>query len=217
MTHIFILVAFLSAPEPVALTKLQAHYSKAGNFSAKFTQTYIDSLRGKKRQERGELWVSQDGRVRWMYEQPARKEFVYDGDAAYFYEPENSQVTVFEHFRQTQLSTAMQFLWGQGDIAKNFTAFPCKLLCDARINKEDSIVELTPKENIPSVSRVALVISAKGELEKTVMLDALSNRTEYAFDNFKFNIPVDKQKFIFKVPSGVAVLRADSSSDQKFK
>ena len=66
------------------------------------------------------LWAKPDGRVRWSYLDPVRKDFVFDGEAAYFYEPENAQVTVFERFQDSPLANAVQFLWGQGDIEATF-------------------------------------------------------------------------------------------------
>ncbi|MEK7704525.1 MAG: outer membrane lipoprotein carrier protein LolA, partial [Myxococcota bacterium] len=89
----FVLAVLLAAPSAQSLaTDMAAAYKRGGDFSADFTQTYTDKLRGKSRTESGNLWVKADGRVRWSYTKPESKDFVFDGQQAYFYEPENAQV-----------------------------------------------------------------------------------------------------------------------------
>lgn len=114
---------------PADLSKLvervQATYDSKADISASFTQTYMDSLRGTQREESGRLWAKSDGRVRWTYVKPVRKDFVYNGEVAYFYEPESAQVTVFEDFQQSQVSQALRFLWGQGDLRESFEIQAC--------------------------------------------------------------------------------------------
>jgi len=94
------------APSPNAarlLGQVQTTYRTGGDLTAAFTQNYIDRLRPNPRVESGHLWAKKDGRVRWRYEQPNVKEFVFDGKRAHFYEPDNAQVTVFDNFVDSPL------------------------------------------------------------------------------------------------------------------
>ena len=127
---ISVLIASIAlAATPAELDKLvsrvQLTYDSRSDVSAGFTQIYVDALRGTTREESGRLWAKSDGRVRWTYMKPVRKDFVYTGDAAYFYEPESAQVTVFDHFKESELSQALRFLWGQGDLRESFDIQPC--------------------------------------------------------------------------------------------
>lgn len=196
-------------PAPTAtVAQLQTTYRNAGDMAATFKQVYIDKLRGKKRAEQGRLWVKTDGRVRWTYEQPERKDFVFDGKTAYFYEPENAQVTIFERFQDSPLADAMHFLWGQGDLAKSFELGPCHGVCP-EVGAGDGVVQLVPKKAMPAVDHIVLVVDAKsGKVRESVVFDPLGNRTEYHFSDVQFDAKVAPQKFDFTVPPGVSVLRA---------
>jgi outer membrane lipoprotein carrier protein len=210
MLSTFILITSLSAPpSPVeVLGKVQVAYKKVGDIEARFSQTYIDKLRGKKREESGRLWAKQDGRLRWSYEKPTPKDFVYDGKAAYFYEPDNAQVTVFERFQDSPLSGAVRFLWGQGNIGELFDVKACASGCDTG-DKGDWLVELWPKAEIPTVDHTVLAVDPKSDrVRVSVVYDPLGNRTEYRFTDFKLGARVSDEKFQFEVPKGVSVLRA---------
>lgn len=196
-----------NSPDQV-LSKVRATYLDAGDIEASFTQIYFDNLRGKKRQESGKLWATGDGRVRWSYQKPVRKDFIFDGKTAYFYEPENAQVTVFERFQDSPLSNALKFLWGQGDLKGTFDVKPCSKKCDMG-EKGDLVVELWPKENIPTVDHSLLFVNPKTyRVRMSVVFDPLGNRTEYHFDKIKFGADIPDKRFNFVVPKGASVLRS---------
>ena len=192
----------------VIIESLQNSYQELGELSANFSQTYVDKLRGRRSAETGKLWVKNDGRVRWSYQVPTRKDFVYDGDKAFFYEPANAQVTVFEEFEDSQLSVAMRFLWGQGDIKELFDVVPCDAACALGL-KADWKLKLLPKKPIATLKSVVLVIDPLSSRPKlSVVYDNLGNRTEYAFSKFKKETNISPKKFAFKVPKGVSILRS---------
>ena len=205
-----LLIASLAAPPAPAevLSKVQAAYKKAGDITARFSQTYVDKLRNKKREESGQLWAKQDGRLRWSYDKPTPKDFVYDGKTAYFYEPDNAQVTVFERFQDSPLSGAVRFLWGQGNIAELFDVKACATACDTG-DKGDWVVELWPKSEIPTVDHTVFAVDPKTDrVRVSVVYDPLGNRTEYRFTDLTFGAKIQDLKFQFEVPKGVSVLRA---------
>ena len=191
------------------IDRVAAAYQRGGDMTASFTQTYQDQWRKKKRQERGQLWVKKDGRVRWTYLEPERKDFVFDGKTAYFYEPTNAQVTVFEQFRDSPVAHAMEFLWGQGDLPKMFTFAACDATCGP-IQADEVAVRLSPKETMASVDHVILVVEPQAaRVRRSQVVDALGNRSEYVFTDLHFNAGIDPKKFAFTMPDGVSVLRAN--------
>ncbi|MBI5509895.1 MAG: outer membrane lipoprotein carrier protein LolA [Deltaproteobacteria bacterium] len=207
-----VIVAASPAPAEV-LGKVQASYRQAGDIEARFTQTYVDKLRGKRREESGRMWAKKDGRLNWTYEKPAAKYFIFDGKAAYFYEPENAQVTVFERFQDSPLSSAVRFLWGQGDIGRLFDAKACQASCDAG-SPGDLTVDLWPKTPIPTVDHILFAVEPKtGRVRVSVVFDPLGNRTEYRFTDLVFGAKIPDQKLEFEAPKGVSILRATSGSD----
>jgi outer membrane lipoprotein carrier protein len=213
MTALLCLV--LAATSPADLVKnVQATYRTGGDMTAAFTQTYSDNLRGKKRVESGKLWVKRDGRVRWSYLEPEAKDFVFDGKTAYFYEPQNAQVTVFERFADSPLAHAMQFLWGQGELSRTFDIRPCGTDCPA-VEADETAVLLVPKAPLGSVDHAVMVIDPKSlRVRRSVVFDALGNASHYAFSELRFGATIDEAKLAFTVPPGVSLLRttADGAS-----
>ena len=203
-----------AAPTPDQLVnQVQAAYHNGGDMTAQFTQTYIDKLRGKKRVESGNLWVKTDGRVRWSYMKPQRKDFVYDGTTAYFYEPDNAQVTVFEHFGDSPIANAMQFLWGQGELRKSFEVQACDTSCaepsKAGAKAGEVAVRMVPKEGIAAVDHVVLWMDEKAQrVRRSLVYDPLGNVTEYQFTDVQLGVRIEAAKFSFTVPQGVSLLRA---------
>src|SRR2546427_3529112 len=112
----FLIAALAAASPQQVLAEVQAAYRLGGDLEANFTHIYIDKLRGKTRVESGKLWAKRDGRVRWSYLDPVRKDFVFTGERALFYEPDNAQVTIFDEFKHSPLFEALRFLWGQGSL-----------------------------------------------------------------------------------------------------
>lgn len=209
-----LLVAAQPSPDRV-LDGLMDAYRAAGNIEAHFKQVYVERLRDKRREESGTLWATRDGRVRWSYREPVRKDFVFDGTNAYFYEPDNAQVTVFERFQDSPLSNALKFLWGQGDLRAAFEVKPCTGKCDWG-EKSDVVLELWPKEQIPTVDHSLIVVDRKTSLvRKSIVFDHLKNRTEYQFSDLELNARVPDAKFAFEIPKGVSVLRQAAESADK--
>lgn len=216
MTSIILMATLAVAPAPnELLARVHAEYLQAGDISGKFTQTYVGGLRGKTKKETGRIWAKPDGRVRWQYDQPEPKYFIYDGKNAYFYEPQNSQVMIFDNFNETRMSTALRLLLGQADLAKHFDVSPCQAHC-ALATGNEVVVEMVPKETIANVDRVALVINpATKRIVKTVTFDSLGYRTEYAFTELAFHAKVPDNHFVFKKPPGVQELRATDMVNSK--
>ncbi|MEZ0314742.1 MAG: outer membrane lipoprotein carrier protein LolA [Myxococcota bacterium] len=198
------------------LAKVQATYKNGGDVTAKFEQTYVDKMRGAKKIESGELWAKKDGKVRWSYRTPSRKDFVFDGKQAYFYEPENSQVTVFDKFQDSPVASAMRFLWGQGDLVKSFEPKACDGKC---IAAGDAVsIVLTPKEPIAAVDRIQLdTDGGSGKVRRSIVVDPLGNRTEYVFKDLDLGAKVADAKFAFTIPAGVSVLHANVDSKPEKK
>ena len=206
-----LLATIVLSTAPADLSKLvervQATYDSKTDISAGFTQTYMDSLRGTKREETGRLWAKSDGRVRWTYVKPVRKDFVYNGQVAYFYEPESAQVTVFEDFQQSQVSQALRFLWGQGDLRESFEIQGCSVEC-RRAKPGETVLVLWTKTPIATVDKILLVVrESSATVLRSVVLDPLGNETSYVLSDFDKTKVLDERLFDFKVPEGVSVLK----------
>lgn len=192
----------------VLAERIQNVYTRVGDVRAEFAQTYIDKLRGQRPTERGVLWAKSDGRVRWSYREPVRKDFVFTGTNAYFYEPNNAQVTVFDNFETSPLANAIRFLWGQGSILETFNVSPCTERCEESPAGYTSLL-LRPKNPIAVVEAIQLSVDSKtARVKRSIVFDPLGNKTQYVFDAIRFGEAVEDKKFVFKIPEGVSIIRA---------
>jgi outer membrane lipoprotein carrier protein len=203
-----IVVAAAAAPDS-AISRVQQTYQR-GDLCAAFEQTYVEKLRNKKKVESGRLWAKRDGRVRWTYEKPTRKDFVYDGKKAWFYEPDNGQVTEFDKFEQSPIWGAVRFLWGQGNLMDVFAVAACNdPKCRDNAAPGLAVYQLTPKKPIAAVDHVVLEVDpATSQVRRSIVYDTLGNRTEYAFSDVSIGCQVPDAKLTFEVPKGVSVVRA---------
>ena len=208
IVSLMLITAAAPAELEQVVARVQETYALRRDITANFTQTFIDNLSGTRRVEAGTLWAQSNGKVRWSYHSPVRKDFIYDGATAYFYEPDNAQVTVFERFEDSQLSSVVRFLWGQGDLMSTFDISPCDAQCSVGLEHE-LLLALKPKQAIPSIQRVVLAVDVRtARIGRSVVYDPLGNSTEYALSDLRFDMAIDDKKFDFKVPDGVSVLRA---------
>ncbi len=151
--------------------------------------------------------------MRWTYEVPERKEFIYNGATAFFYEPQSAQVTVFEHFAQTPLAHAMQFLWGAGDLLQSFDLRLSRGEADCpTLQGGEVALRLQPKESLATVDHVYLVFKRAGlRVVQSRVVDPLGNTTDYLFEQTQFGAVIAPSIFAFRIPEGVDVLRANSA------
>jgi outer membrane lipoprotein carrier protein len=206
---IVVLVAATPSPRAV-LDKVQKVYKSAGDLEASFSQSFTGGLRRRTTVESGVLWAKSDGRVRWEYNEPVAKYFIYDGKAAYFYEPTHSQVTIFDDFGQSDLAKALAFLLGRGKLLKDFDVENCSEYCRFATEHEIAI-RLIPKKTMGNLETVILVVNKKTyRVSMSAMVDSLGYETAYRFKNVKFKAKLDAKRFDFKTPPGVQELRASA-------
>ena len=145
----WILLAFMElastvSPEAV-LQSVRERHQLSEDISYTFSQTYVDELRGARAPETGTILVKKDGRFRWAYQAPERKDFIFDGTRAWLYEPSKSQATEFEGFATSAASQALQFLWGQGQLDALFNLDWCSEECPK--GEGHKLLELRPKSH----------------------------------------------------------------------
>jgi outer membrane lipoprotein-sorting protein len=205
----FLLACALTAPatEPAALlARVQKTYHHK-SVRADFCQTYTDAVVGPRPAERGTLQAAGDGRVRFDYVTPTAKHFVFDGNTAYFFEPEAAQVTVMEQFADSPAARTMAMLWGEGAPQSIFQSAWCSQKCPPTAAHERALI-LTPLAPMAGVERIDLVVDVQRfEVVQTVLTDPLGNQTRYQLSHRVLGQPMNGKAFAFAVPEGVSVLR----------
>ena len=194
-----------SAPTADALARdLQRRYDKVADFSADFVHAYRGGVLKQQATERGKLLVKKPGKMRWEYTAPERKLFVSDGRKIYSYIPLDKQVVVGTMPRDEQAPTPALFLTGKGDITRDFNAAFDKVP-DAPAGS--IALKLTPKRREPEYESLTLVVEPKTlDLQMLITIDAQGGRSAFTFSNFKENVGIADNQFVFQMPRNVEVV-----------
>ncbi|HZV81730.1 MAG TPA: outer membrane lipoprotein carrier protein LolA [Geobacteraceae bacterium] len=203
------------------LAVLEKGYGSMEDLQADFTQrTYIGSL---KREEKGggELFLKKKGggaMFRFNYTKP-KQQIVSNGRTVWYYLPENRQVIQADAAKifSGGNAMAMSYLTGLGNLSADFNV---KMLSPEPDKKGNYQLELVPKKHNQSVAKLQLSVSgdalgkyrAGGNVPNfpvvaSVLHDQMGNRTTIEYSRIKVNRGLGNDRFSFKVPAGVDVIK----------
>ena len=195
------------------LTDLQANFSQ---------KTMIASL---KREERGsgEMSLKKPANgsalFRFNYTKP-RQMIISNGKTVWYYLPENKQVMVGDvaSMFSSGNGVALNYLAGMGRVSLDFSI---AFAGDGRDRKGNYFLELIPKKPNQMMEKLQLTLSAEAvdrfsktgvaeepfPIVSSVVYDAFGNRTTIEFSKVKTNRGIANDRFTFKVPAGVEVIK----------
>jgi outer membrane lipoprotein carrier protein len=210
-----------ATPQDVVAT-LEKGYEALTDLQADFSQrTTIASL---KREERGagELFIKKAAGAamfRFNYSKP-RQQIIFNGKTVWYYLPENKQVLISDAASLFEGGNAMalNYLTGMGHLSADFTVAFAE---EGRDKKGNYILDLVPKKKSPAVAKLQLIVSARAVEEfqasgtvrdpfpviSSVVYDQLGNRTRIDYSKIRVNRGVGSDRFTFKVPAGVEVIK----------
>lgn len=198
------------APESDAalLARIQKVY-RGQSLTARFTQTYTDATLGKRPTESGELAIDAVGRMRFAYQQPEQKLFVYDGKVASFCEPAAAQVTTLSHFERSKAGAALAFLRGDAALQQHFKQ--TSSAADwAPPDPNKRVLRFVPREAMPQLRCADVAVDVpSAQIEAVIVADALNNITAYSLSDRQLGAALAPQLFVLDVPPGYSVLQGD--------
>jgi outer membrane lipoprotein carrier protein len=190
-------------PAPDALAKsLQQRYQGIRDFSADFVHSYRGGVLRTQTRERGTVAVKKPGRMRWVYTEPERKEFIADGRKVYSYIPQDKQVIVGDMPPDDQATTPALFLAGKGDISRDFTAVYADSPAPGTV-----ALKLTPRK--PEAEYEYLIVTvdpASLQIRSLTTRDRQGGESTLSFSNLKENRGLTDKEFAFRIPRGVDVI-----------
>jgi len=211
-----------SAELPDILAALKKGYASMADLQADFSQkTYVAAL---KREEKGSGDLSlkkiEGGAMfRFNYVKP-KQQIISNGKSVWYYLPENRQVILTDTAKLFAGGNAMaiSYLTGLGNVDADFDI---KLLTATADKKGNYLLELVPKKQNASVAKLHLAVSAAAveksrsadsseaffPLTASVLFDQLGNRTTIEYSRIRVNTGVASDRFTFKVPAGVEVIK----------
>lgn len=181
---------------------LQQRYAKVRDFSADFVHSYRGGALRTQVSERGTMAVKKPGKMRWSYTAPEKKTFVSDGVKIYSYIPQDKQVIVSSVPTGNDATTAVMFLAGKGDIARDFTAsyaeggpsgtWPLKLVPRKAERDYDTLVLALDPGTL--------------QIRALTTTDRQGGESTFTFTNLKENRGLSDKDFEFRIPRGVDVI-----------
>ena len=195
-----------SAPQVAAA--LQAKYDRISDFTADFTQHYQSGVLKRKTTERGTLQVKKPGRMRWDYTSPEKKLFVSDGSRIWLYVPADKQATVTPVPPQDEATTAVLFLVGKGNLARDFSV--------SFLDKPEPGtlgLRLQPKLPERDYDWLEIVVDASSlQIRSLTAADRQGGQSTFVLSNVKENVGLTDKTFAFTLPRGTDVIQAGKSS-----
>ena len=198
--------AAAAAAAAAVVVRVQAYYQKIDKLQANFRQSYTNVIVGRTSTSEGRIYIQKPGKMRWWYRTPEVKHFFSDGETLWVYDVPNQQVFK-QVLRDQLLPVAVTFLYGQGDLAKDFVP----ALDPGRYGVQgDVVLALTPKQPSAQYKRLWLVVDPTDyHVKESIILDGSDNVNHFKFTRLKINADakdVVAKTFRFKPPKGVKIV-----------
>jgi outer membrane lipoprotein carrier protein len=188
-------------PAQEVASALQKKYDAIRDFTADFVQESEGGLLRKKQTERGVVQVKKPGKMRWDYKAPEPKVFVSDGRRIYLHVPADNQVIITPVPEQDQATTAVLFLVGKGNLARDFTVSYAE-----GGNADTYVLKLQPKLPERDYDWLQIEIDRRTlQIQSLSAADVQGGRSTFRFSNFKENAGLSDKTFEFKIPRGADV------------
>lgn len=222
------LVLPLSAASPQAslkevITALEKGYAGLQDVQADFSQNTTVAAVNRDQKGKGEVLLkrpaSATAMFRFNYSKP-KQQIISNGKQVWFYTPENRQVLVNSVAKMFAggNSIALSYLTGLGHVSRDFDIAFAAEHQDKNGNYQ---LELTPKKPSAVLSRLQLTVAseavaqlqADGEVKNifpivsSIVHDAGGNRTRIDYSRARVNKGLSDNKFNFKIPEGVEVVK----------
>lgn len=199
------------------VTRLQKKYEATKTMEVRFKQeNHLRSL-GRTTRSTGRLLLSKPGRIRVEYTEPEKQLIVSDGKKLWIFTERLNQVIVSHVSGMGSGSVPLLFLAGKGDLNKNFHV---ELEEEGVPKRKEGIwkagqpyrLSLTPKQASAGLRKMWLEVDSETfQITGLDYVDALGNKTQIRFFDFKEGVVIDANPFQFKIPPGVEVLMAPGS------
>ena len=187
------------------LAAVQKYYVTTQKLKADFKQRYTNTVFGTSSESLGTVMIKKPGKMRWDYSKPDEKFFISDGELLWVYEKATAQC--FKQSLKDQiLPVAITFLYGQGDLGRDFNA---ELDPGKYGSRQDLVLELTPKHPSAQYKHLWLVADPTDfHVKESIVQESSDNVNHFTFTNIRLNdqAKFEDKHFKFVPPKGVKIV-----------
>jgi outer membrane lipoprotein carrier protein len=183
--------------------KIQKTYESITSFEADFDQQYTMKAFNQVKTSKGHVLFVKPGKMRWDYTDPKDNVVVSDGTTLWSYVASDKQARKML-VKDSQMPTALAFLTGKGDLAKEFDL---KLLDPAKSGFAGGYaLDATPKVATNLYTHVLFYVDGSTyQVRRVLIVDGQDNRNRFDFTKPTVNGKVDAARFTWSPPAGVTV------------
>jgi outer membrane lipoprotein carrier protein len=182
--------------------RVQRFYANTRDFSARFHQHYTYVAMGRVEDSEGTVQVKKPGSVRWDYAKPDKRTLYVQGKTLWIWRPEDQEAQVKRDFGGDQLSSAFTFLWGRGNLLKEFS--PHLVPTPKGLPAGDAL-ELTPLKPVAGVAKLLFVVGKDGQVLASVVHNPQGDINQIVFTDPKVDQGLPDSLFHFEPPKGAYV------------
>jgi outer membrane lipoprotein carrier protein len=204
-----LLLLAVTALAQAASSPLDAFSRGLKGLDGRFEQRVYDAEGQLTEETRGRVALSAPRQFRWEYEAPFPQLIVADGDHVWIYDPELEQVQVRIQSHEEQQSP-LTVLIDPTELERQFVVKP------AAPAGGFEWVELTPREKDDAQFASARLAFDGEALARMEMSDALGQRTEISFRQWRRNPAFAADTFRFTPPEGVDVVGETAEAAEVF-
>lgn len=183
--------------------QVQKAYVSITAYEADFEQKYNMKAFGQEKTSKGHVLFEKPGKMRWDYTEPKDNVVVSDGTTLWSYVAADKQARKMM-VKDSQMPTALAFLTGKGDLAKEFNL---ELMDATKLNFTGGyVLKATPKVATNLYNFVLFYVDASTyHVRRVLIVDAQDNRNRFDFTKPVVNGKVPAGKFTWSPPPGVTV------------
>jgi outer membrane lipoprotein carrier protein len=209
MSPALLLASLAVASEPTAAEaaqRMQSFYERCTDLKAHFRQTYVGRALHQTLKSEGRMSFKKPGMIRFDYLEPEPKTFAVKGDRIISYVPA-AQQAMEGSFKADQLSASVTFLWGRGNLAREFRLS----LADRSGLGADLgpgiALHLEPLHPDPRFQELTLLLDPKTwAVRATLVIDGAGNQNRFEFTDLKTNTGLTAKDFDFTPPPGTEIV-----------
>ncbi|HMC34632.1 MAG TPA: outer membrane lipoprotein carrier protein LolA [Myxococcales bacterium] len=187
-------------PATAIAQRVQRHYERIQDFSARFAQTSTYPTFGNVKNATGKVFLKKPVLLRWQYDDG--RLIVIDGKELWNWNPEDKEAQVKRGFGADQVPSEFAFLFGKGKLLDRFTVRSVARPGDL---PPGEAIELVPRKPSADVQRLLFVVDKRGQVLASVLTNGQGDVNQLVFSEAKVSSGLPDSLFRFDPPKDAHV------------